>query len=268
MNLLGISVLKYLWYRQARILADLEDLDSASRGPWGSFLLLLNIRRGQYVIDRRSYSSHSDCYLLTSRSYLATFSALLTILALAIDPFTQQVLQFQNFLRESQNEVASIPKSNSYSATGEQYGYGPYHLDVTMANAVNVGLTAPPKNVSSLITTSRCTSGNCTFPTTDRASFSTLGICHSCLDIADKVKNNTDVNYTNLTIKDTGMEVASPIRCQVAVATPVDTEIIALNILMLNDYDAEIKGSLEVSAFRCSLFPCVKTYGETSPTPC
>ena len=41
----GIGSLKWLWYRDPRRLADLDDLDAASRGPWGAFLLLLNRRR-------------------------------------------------------------------------------------------------------------------------------------------------------------------------------------------------------------------------------
>lgn len=38
---IGITRLKWLWFRQPRKLGDLETFDSASRGPWGSFLLFL-----------------------------------------------------------------------------------------------------------------------------------------------------------------------------------------------------------------------------------
>jgi len=44
----GISQLKYLWFREMHPLIDLEDFDSASRGPLGSFLFMLQ-RKKQYV---------------------------------------------------------------------------------------------------------------------------------------------------------------------------------------------------------------------------
>jgi hypothetical protein len=37
----GISQLKFLWFRRNRPLADLEDFDNASRGPWGSFCFMI-----------------------------------------------------------------------------------------------------------------------------------------------------------------------------------------------------------------------------------
>jgi hypothetical protein len=37
----GISQLKFLWFRRIRTLADLDDFDEASRGPWGSFWFMI-----------------------------------------------------------------------------------------------------------------------------------------------------------------------------------------------------------------------------------
>lgn len=36
----GISQFKWLWFTRPRELADIERFDRASRGAWGSFLLL------------------------------------------------------------------------------------------------------------------------------------------------------------------------------------------------------------------------------------
>lgn len=36
----GIGQLKWHWFRQPHSLADLDRIDAASRGPWGSFLLM------------------------------------------------------------------------------------------------------------------------------------------------------------------------------------------------------------------------------------
>jgi hypothetical protein len=40
----GISQLKFLWFRKNRTLADLENFDNASRGPWGSFLFIFQLK--------------------------------------------------------------------------------------------------------------------------------------------------------------------------------------------------------------------------------
>lgn len=40
----GISQARWRWYREPRSLSDAERFDAASRGPWGSFLLLCHMR--------------------------------------------------------------------------------------------------------------------------------------------------------------------------------------------------------------------------------
>lgn len=44
----GISELKWLWFQKPRVLADLDKIDRASRGPWGAACLLF-ARNKQYV---------------------------------------------------------------------------------------------------------------------------------------------------------------------------------------------------------------------------
>lgn len=41
----GISELKWIWFHKPRTLADMDKLDFASRGPWGSLCLLLSMNR-------------------------------------------------------------------------------------------------------------------------------------------------------------------------------------------------------------------------------
>lgn len=40
----GISQLKWLWFKSPRPLMDMEEFDSATRGPWGALLLLFSLR--------------------------------------------------------------------------------------------------------------------------------------------------------------------------------------------------------------------------------
>jgi hypothetical protein len=44
----GISQLKWSWFSRDRPLIDFEQFDLASRGPWGSFLLVLRLQ-SRYV---------------------------------------------------------------------------------------------------------------------------------------------------------------------------------------------------------------------------
>jgi len=69
-----LSQLKWRHFHlQPRPLAHFQLYDDASRGPWGSLLLLLNLR---------------------VRSFLAWALALVTLASLGIDPAAQQILEF------------------------------------------------------------------------------------------------------------------------------------------------------------------------------
>jgi len=71
----GLSQLKWNHFEKRHTTLDwLQIYDEASRGPWGSLMYLLRMRK-----DMRA---------------VATLGAVLTILALAIEPFTQQILEF------------------------------------------------------------------------------------------------------------------------------------------------------------------------------
>jgi len=64
-----------------------------------------------------------------------------------------------------------------------------------MAAAMYMGTIDPPVNPSSNIAFD-CSTGNCTFPAVQNATFSTLGICYSVMDIADYIKPNISQNAT------------------------------------------------------------------------
>ena len=72
-----LSQLKWMYLDggEPKTLNQLQVFDDASRGPWGAWVLLWRLR-----------SKH--------RSLLACFGAVITILLLAFEPFTQQVITF------------------------------------------------------------------------------------------------------------------------------------------------------------------------------
>ncbi|MCJ1470976.1 hypothetical protein MMC07_009624 [Pseudocyphellaria aurata] len=168
----GIGQLKWHWFHQPRSLIDLDRVDAASRGPWGSFLLIFT----------------------TYRHSLAVFGALITIIALAIGPFSQQVLQYDECLQPIPDGIAYIRKANSYTKAGSRLSGDSVGLDNTMAAALYVGLIQPPANATSSIPF-ECSTGNCTIPEDQGANYSSLAMCSNCTDISATISRNiTQIN--------------------------------------------------------------------------
>ena len=162
----GISELKWIWFERRQHLTDMDKFDSASRGPWGSFLLLFKTIR---------------------RNYLATFGALVMVVAMAIDPFTQQVIQYRDCLEPSRDQTATISRTNTYSRVGVHTGASENVLDAPMTAALYLGLLDPPTNASQM-TRFECQSGNCAFEDT---TYTSLAMCASVEDISHLIEAKT-----------------------------------------------------------------------------
>ena len=93
----AVSQLKWVYFeKRARTLNDIEKFDSASRGAFGAIAFLFSVRW---------------------RALLACGGALIVILAIAMEPFTQQTLFFYNkevVAGEGAAAVPSIPHANNY----------------------------------------------------------------------------------------------------------------------------------------------------------
>ena len=88
----GLGQLKWNWFRNPRPLADIVIFDSASRGPWGALQLILKGRP------------------------LSTLGALLVVTALAVDPFVQQVITYNQVMVWA--GASAIPRAQIYNRTG------------------------------------------------------------------------------------------------------------------------------------------------------
>ena len=77
-----LGQLKWNYLETKRKLHDIQIFDEASRGPWGGF------RFFWHITIRRRRKSWID------RPILASMAAILTVLLLSFEPFTQQVIQF------------------------------------------------------------------------------------------------------------------------------------------------------------------------------
>jgi hypothetical protein len=99
----GTGQLKWLHFQQRpRWLLDLQVFDEASRGPLEALKLL-----GQSI---------------RSRAAIASLDALVTVLAIAVDPFAQQILSFQTSMTNATHSAASITTSRTMAP---QYKPGP-----------------------------------------------------------------------------------------------------------------------------------------------
>ncbi|KAK0126238.1 hypothetical protein ONS95_007851 [Cadophora gregata] len=131
----------------------MELFDEASRGSWGAIRLLSSGRGG----------------------YIGLFGAFITIAALFLGPFSQQVATYPT--REVvSNQLASVPAALNYTpALPGNSGSTGFVPILPMKSAVFHGLfsesgLAQPKPV--------CPTGNCTYP-----PLTTLATCSTCVDI-------------------------------------------------------------------------------------
>ena len=92
----GLGQLKWVFFEQRpHRLSEFEDFDEATRGPWGAICFIWKINR---------------------RAIVATFGAVMAILILAMDPFSQQVLNYETRTSNVTGAVAIIPSAQLYDS--------------------------------------------------------------------------------------------------------------------------------------------------------
>lgn len=170
---------KWAWFTdKPRPLQQLQSFDDASRGVWGSFSLIGLLRFG------------------FRGSPLAMFAALITILSVAVGPFTQQAIKTVACPSSTGNHSATVPVANAVPGPGVYYLLDPDEWDVgvRMKGAMANGLTNPHGKDSTIEAT--CPTGNCTFPEINGVSHSTIGMCSMCMETTDFISRDKDMNYT------------------------------------------------------------------------
>ncbi len=86
-----IGQLKWHYFEKSRMLQDIEEFDRATRGPWGA---------ATFITRQCRYASFT------------TLGALIIILMLAFEPFTQQVISFSTVLVPVPNVGEFVSKTN------------------------------------------------------------------------------------------------------------------------------------------------------------
>ncbi|KAK8071191.1 Zinc-binding oxidoreductase protein [Apiospora hydei] len=253
-----IGELKWIHFKDPHPVRDFARWDAATRGPWGSLMLIfkhpLNI--------------------------LGVLGATLTIVALAIDPFAQQVMGFQSCLEPVDGALVTIPRANNYTRGDVQYSLGTPSVGGPMTAALYSGLLNPPDNASSLIPT-LCPSGNCTFRNDQWGTYTTLAMCASVDDISSSIKGTGSFTSWNYSLP-SGLRImmGEVLATREAYEPPrvfelpsEDTSLFAFQALMVAlDCDGNTSTPSELAcrtgarAFNVSLSPCLHTYGNVTYT--
>jgi hypothetical protein len=181
----ALGQLKWSWFQgDSKKMWDFEIFDNASRGPWGSLLLLIR----------------------TKGRSLAALGAIITLFSLALDPFFQQVVDFPErwalfgnssipsvttytprYGVEFRNGVEIIQQDQDIAAIAQKFLYDNGTQPIKLGNG-----TRPDIPLS-------CPTSNCTWPL-----YNTLGVCSACTDVSELLKftclENITVDWTaNLT---------------------------------------------------------------------
>jgi hypothetical protein len=137
---------------------------------------------------------------------VARLGALITVLTIAIDPFSQQLLQFRQsvqFVARSQDE-ASIPRAERYSR-GNEFFFPSGVVEIAVEDGVVVGgsqlafpdadfplqaatifgISAPVDRISQQVDF-KCRTSQCRYP-----KFKSLGVCSRCKNLDSHLEENT-----------------------------------------------------------------------------
>jgi hypothetical protein len=163
----AIGQLKWVWFRgaESKDMIDFETFDKASRGAWGSFLLLFR----------------------TKGRSLAALGAILTLLLLAVDTFFQQVTDLPE--RWNLDGYGEIPRVVRYEGdNGDIYedGYPTTMEDMNLRQATlkffyyNGNKAVPFESGDRPDIPLSCPSSRCEWD-----EYDTLGVCSACANVSE-----------------------------------------------------------------------------------
>jgi hypothetical protein len=161
----SIGQLKWLHFSGRPLTLDrFQQFDEASRGPWGSAVLLWGIK---------------------GRSVLASIGAFVTIVGLGIEPSAQQILDFPTRLTTLSGSAASVGIADIYwSKAFVQAGVA--NIVATNKDLLRLQtgiINGIVSQVSSPAFDRHAT--NCSF-----GKFTTLGVCNTCEDLTPSITYN------------------------------------------------------------------------------
>ena len=165
----GLGQLKWRRFQRDSPLNDLVKYDQATRGPLGAITLLWHLRL---------------------RHPLSSVGALITLVVLAVDPFTQQIIRYNDCSVPMAGLQATIPRTNAKFPIDSNINST--DVDSDLRAAINAGLTS-----SNGLVSPTCLTGNCTF----MREYGTIAYCSSCTEITEDLTVQSRIvqsNFTNI----------------------------------------------------------------------
>ncbi|PKY08257.1 hypothetical protein P168DRAFT_308339 [Aspergillus campestris IBT 28561] len=161
-----LGQLKWNLFQDPAPLYHMQVIDQASRGPWGSLEILLG-----GIFGSRTGS-------------LTYIGAVITILALAVDPFAQQILTLPSRTVPALNATALTQTSQNWTSTGG-LDQSDVHLELppTLFTAIISGLMQTQRPLEP-----QCNALSCDFP-----EFVALGMCSKCEDVTARTDQKCQV---------------------------------------------------------------------------
>ncbi|KAF2478009.1 uncharacterized protein BDR25DRAFT_207498 [Lindgomyces ingoldianus] len=175
----GIGQLKWMWFRKGSKLLDFFTFDSASRGPWGSLMLLW----------------------VTKCRHVAALGAIITILALAFEPFFQQLVSFPPRDVVLGSGTVSIASTYHIDNQGIAYVFDGGELEEGKSMKLVIDEAVFTSNFAPTPAPSVCPTGRCTW-----SPYTSLGVCQKCQDISSFLKYSCK-NHTTLLFPHRGTSV-------------------------------------------------------------
>lgn len=150
----GLGQLKWLYFEEPRALSQMENFDQASRGPWGAFTFLWHTR---------------------GTAILASMGAFATVLMLAFEPITQQVIEFSTRVSIQSNQTGWYSTAYSWSDSRlndthnlPSSSYADYPLKMSLLGVMSEQSVTSQDNYY-------CPASECRFP-----DFNSLALCSNC----------------------------------------------------------------------------------------
>jgi hypothetical protein len=187
------------------------------------------------------------------------------------------------------SDIAQIPRTNNYTYGGILTTPNNAELDGRMSAAIYFAIMDPTVDKYKINLSAQCRSGNCTFPNDNGATFVSLGMCHSCQDISERILRNTTHDGYYLESWD-GRSMArvgltpnpfdpnDPMNMRMFDSKTTQASNQTMNELLRSEFiglqvspDCDLTSSISSSiscpkkpwAYSCSLYPCLKTYNSS-----
>ncbi|KAI0532023.1 hypothetical protein GGR58DRAFT_523618 [Xylaria digitata] len=269
----AMGQLKWLWYQKQHVLSDLDIYDQASRGSLGSLKILWSI---------------------APRNPLVGAGAIVIILMVIVDPFTQQLLEYYDCRSTVQGMRASIGRTEYWQdldSGSHPIGTAANAVPPLWQKAINAGVFASDQTMPF-----DCATGNCTFS----QPYSTLAFCSLCDDLSDAlfirnltqtINNKTTWGYNNtlpsglslinheagesMTWVISGIKINNKSGVDIEIILGKTPDNIFTNNFITDTFDDvsyeacmsktddNVWGCRGYGAARCQLFPCVKKFLST-----